>query len=166
MNRANYFLTKDGVISKLDTYWDKLKDLTVQLENLSRPTVQKMFNIYLGSILFTVVILWLELEKNLSITLLALVALGGASLVARQILSFLEFVDLRKKGRVIHDELSHEIEYGYSDEIEEDISVEERILLSNFLLACDFPINQYLYLGLLILLPMLNLGLLLFCYLW
>lgn len=164
MNNANYFLTKDGVISKLDTYWDRLRDLSIKLEGISKHMVRKLFNSYTGSALLMIVIFWLDMEKSFSLTLLALVVLGSISLIATQVLSYLEFMGLQRKGMIIHDELNQEIEFGFDEDLEEDISVEERILLSNFLLACELPINRILYIALLLVLPLANIACLAFYY--
>lgn len=154
MNSTNYFLTKDGVISKLDTHWDNLRGITHKLEGISKFSVKKLFNGFTGSILFTIVVVWLGLDKNLTLTFLALISLGSLSLMATQFLTYLEFIEYKKKGIIIFDELSHELEFGYDEE--EDISVDERILLGNFKHASQFPVNRYLYLLFLALLPIIN----------
>ncbi len=165
MNSANYFLTENGVISKLDSYWDKLESLTTQLENATKHMAKKLFNSFIGTMLFIVIIFWLNLEYTLGLTLLALVILGAISLAATQLNSFMEFMDLKKKGMILYEELNRELEQGFDELLDEEISVEERIILSNFLLACELPMNTYLYLALLGLLPLISLGLFIFYYL-
>ena len=156
MNSANYFLTEDGVISKLDTYWDRLKLLTTKLENTTKNLAKRLFYSLVVSLFLIVIVFWLDFEKPVSLTILALLSLSAITLSVTQLTAFLEFIDLKKKGMIIHNELSRELEFGFEGSLDEEVSVEERIILSNFLLACELPMNSYLYLGLLTLLPIMN----------
>lgn len=155
MNSTNYILTENGVISKLDTYWDKLKIITEDLENLTRNLAKWLFYSFIASMFLIVFIFWLDLDKSVSLVVLSMITLAAISFSISQLISYLEFSELKKKGRILHDELSNELEYGPENSLEE-ISVEERIILSNFQLACELPINPFIYLGLLVLLPLVN----------
>lgn len=156
MNSANYFLTEDGVISRLDTYWDKLSNLTIRLDNTTKNLAKRLFYSLVASLFLIVIVFWLDLERSISLTVLSLFSLLAVTLAVAQLTTFLEFVDLKKRGMILHDELSRELEYGLDSHLEEEVSVEERIILSNFLLSCELPINPYLYLCLLALLPLMH----------
>ena len=80
MNGANYFITQDGIISKLDSYWDQLREVTNHLENISKNIVKKLFNSFLGSLLFIILIFWLDLGKDFSLIVLSLITLGTIAL--------------------------------------------------------------------------------------
>ena len=156
MNSANYFLTEDGVISKLDTFWDRLKILTAKLENTTKNLAKRLFYSLVASLFLIVIVFWLDLGKSISLTALAVLSLSAITLSVAQLTAFLEFIDLKKRGMIIHNELSRELEFGLEGTLDDEVSVEERIILSNFLLACELPMNSYLYLGLLTLLPVMN----------
>ncbi len=158
MNSANYFLTKDGVISKLDSYWDQLREHSARLDSLSKPMLRKLFNSFIGSVLIIITLVWLNFEKEVTMILLSLTALGSVSISTSQLLVYLEFLATRKRGLILHDELNTELECSYDDEFDEDISVEERILLSNFQLSCEPPMHPGLYLILLTIYPILNIA--------
>jgi hypothetical protein len=158
VNSGNYVLTKDGVISKLDSYWDRLQEITHRLDGLSKLMQKKLINSFVGTFLFVIVVFWIEPVFQISLILLALISLGAFSLAAIQLMSFFEFMDLKKKGMVLYQELYHEVEWNAEQEYLEEISLEERILLNNFLLSAEMPISPYLYGSLLALLPLSVLG--------
>ena len=166
MNGANYFITQDGIISKLDSYWDQLREVTNHLENISKNIVKKLFNSFLGSLLFIILIFWLDLGKDFSLIVLSLITLGTIALAVVQITAYLEFVKIKKKGMILYNELSREVEWNYDNNYVEDLPVDERILLSNFLLACELQLNAYVYLSLLALLPFINIAFFVFYYLY
>ncbi|NJL14183.1 MAG: hypothetical protein HC913_15015 [Microscillaceae bacterium] len=123
---------------------------------------KKLVNSFISTFLFLIVIFWLRPDFNLTIVLLLLVALGAVSLAAMQWATFLEFLNLKKKGLILYRELSRELEWSRTQDYIEDVSVEERILLNNFLLATEMPLHPYLHGFLLLLLPLGSIGL--FCY--
>ena len=67
---------------------------------------------------------------------------------------------------ILYNELSREVEWNYDNNYVEDLPVDERILLSNFLLACELQLNAYVYLSLLALLPFINIAFFVFYYLY
>ena len=164
INLANYYLTEDGVISKLDTYWDKLREITFSLEKLTRNMVRFLFNNLTISLLCVILIFWLDWSKTLSIGLLSLVTLGASAWSAFQWSGFLEFNILKKRGMVLYNALSSELEWNEMDYDLEDLPLEERILLSNFHLASQMPLNTFLYLFFVLLAPIINITFLGFFY--
>lgn len=155
-NSANYVLTKDGVISKLDYYWDKLQMITLRLEALSSVMQKKLLYSYLASGLLVGLIYFSNLQAWVSLISFALVCLSTFSLSMVQVIRFLEFLDLKKKGFVLHQELEQEAMWNAKSNYFEDTSIEERIWLNNFLLASKTPIPIYLYAVLVSLLPLLT----------
>ncbi len=156
-NSGNYVLTKDGVISKLDCYWDKLQVITVRLEALSGVMQKKLLYSYLASGLLVGLVYFTNLEAVVSLLALGLVCLSSFSMAMAQIIRFLEFLDLKKKGLVLYQELEQEVVWNLENEYLEDISIEDRISLNSFLLAAQMPIPPYLYAALVSLLPLITL---------
>lgn len=162
VNSGNYVLTKDGVINKLSSYWDKLQDITHKLDGLSRLMQKKLFNSFAAVFLFTIVAFWASPSFQTTLILLSLIGLSAFSLTALQLMSFFEFLDLKKKGMILYQELYHEVEWNAEFEYLEEVSLEERILLNNFMASSKMPIPTYLYVTILVLLPLSSLGILTF----
>jgi hypothetical protein len=160
---TNYCLTPDGVINKLDTYWDKLRDITEDLEDLTKNTVRKLLNFYCGCLLGILPVFALKPSKTLGVIVMLFLVVCTVSFVAIQFANYLEFRILRKRGVLLYRELGRELESEY---YEEEAPFEERILLNGFRLATHLPINQYFYLVLLFLLPLITGGLFGFYYLY
>jgi hypothetical protein len=166
MNTANYYLSQDGVINRLDTYWDKLRALTEEMENLTRNISRILFGSISVSMLFALVIFWLKIDKNLGLILLSLGALGAFTASLMQLATYFDFREKRKRGQVLYQELQREFELMLAYDTNEGFPVEEKILLNNFLLAAELPITQSLYIALLAFLPLLNLGFWAGYYIW
>jgi hypothetical protein len=166
MNIANYYLSQDGVINRLDTYWDKLRVLTEEMEILTRNISRILFGSISLSMLFALVIFWLKIDKNLGLILLSLGALGAFTASLMQLATYFDFREKRKRGLVLYQELQREFDLMLTYDTGEGFPVEEKILLNNFLLAAELPITQSLYVGLLICLPILNIGFWGAYYLW
>lgn len=156
MKIANYYLTEHGVIDKLATYWDQLRDYTEALERISQPMMYRLFANFSTTSLLTIVVFWLNLERRIALILLALLVLGGFSMMLVQALRYLDFIDTRRKGQILYHELAYELDNDVDYESREDLAVEERILLSNFELACELPIPAGLYLFLMAVTPIFN----------
>jgi heme/copper-type cytochrome/quinol oxidase subunit 4 len=154
MNLTNYIVTSEGIISKLDTYWDKLRRITVELETLSKNTARKLFSFYGGVFFALLPVLLLKPSRTVGVLILTFMVVSAVCFVAIQLANFLEFNTLRKQGNLLARELSREIEVEYMHE--DEAPFEERIILSSFQLATHLPINQYLYLLLLCLLPLIT----------
>lgn len=158
VNSGNYVLTKDGVINKLDSYWDRLQNITHKLDGLSRLMQKKLFNSFAAVFLFLIVVFWAAPSFQMTLILLALISLCAFSLTAIQLMSFFEFLGLKEKGMILYQELYHEVEWNAEFEYLEEVSLEERILLNNFIASTKMPIPAYLYVTILILLPLISLG--------
>ncbi|MCU0448108.1 MAG: hypothetical protein MUE85_24670 [Microscillaceae bacterium] len=166
MNTANYYLSQDGVINRLETYWDKLRSLTQEMDSLTRHISRVLFGSISVSMLFALIIFWLKIDKNLGLILLSLGALGAFTASLMQLATYLEFREKRKRGQVIYQELQREFDLMLIYDEGEGFPVEEKIVLNNFLLASELPITQSLYITLLVFLPILNLGFWAAYYVW
>lgn len=164
MNEANYILTQDGVINKLSTYWDKLQTLTTQLENASQNMMKHLFISFLGSLVLMIVVFILKLNKDISLIVLIFGIIGVMFFTGVQIIGYLNYLDIRKKGMILYNELSHEAEKDMELHYRDEAPAEERILLGSFLLAAELPIHSFLYLTLLFLVPATHLCFLSFYY--
>lgn len=166
MNITNYYLTEEGIINRLETYWDKLRDLTNQMEDLSKNVLRYLFGSFSMGLFVVSLIFWLDLPRQSSLVFLSLISLIILSLALLQFANYLELRAVKKRGYILYKELSREFDQHYSLDEYEEMPVEEKIILNNFLLACELPINHYLYLTLLILMPLVHFGLFLFYYFW
>jgi hypothetical protein len=166
MNITNYYLTEDGIINRLDTYWDKLKDLTNKMEDLSKNVLRYLFGSFSVGLLMVSLIFWLDLPRQSSLIFLSLISLIVLSVALLQFANYLELRAVKKRGYILYKELSKEFDQYYSYDDFDEMPVEEKIILNNFLLACELPINHYLYLSLLTLMPIVHFSLFLFYYFW
>jgi hypothetical protein len=153
-NPSNYYLTQDGVISKIDTYWDKLREASEELEAMSRYTFRRLVNVFAGSAMGILPVLWLAPTKALGMFILVGVLIISMLLVGIQFVILYEFHALRKRNNVLYEALRIEVSREYFEE--EDIPLEERILLHQYALCSRFPIHSALYSFLLFLLVCIN----------
>ena len=142
-NPANYYLTQDGVISKIDTYWDRLRDTSEELDVMTRYTFRRLINVFCGSVMGILPVLWLSPSKPLGMFILVGVLSISMLLAAIQLVALWEFQAVKKRGKIIFDALKAEIEREYFEE--EDMPLEERIFLNHYLLSSRFPIHPFLY---------------------
>jgi hypothetical protein len=153
-NPSNYYLTQDGVISKIDTYWDKLSEASEDLESASRYVFRRLINSFAGSTMGVLPVFWLSPSKTIG--MFALVAVLVMSLFATgvQWVVWYEFQSLKTRSLILYEALKLEMSREYFEE--EDIPLEERILLNQFALSARFPVHGLLYMFLLVLLPSIN----------
>lgn len=153
-NPSNYYLTPDGVISKIDTYWDKLRDNIEELESISQYTFRRLAYTFAGSVMGIVPVLWLVPDKMVGMLILVGVLVASAILAGIQLMFLWEFQTTKKRGKMWYEALKLETEREYFEE--EDVPLDERVLLKHFELACHFPIHPILYLLVLSILVSVN----------
>ena len=146
-NPSNYYLTQDGVISKIDSYWDKLRSNTEELEANSRYTFRRLAHIFAGSILGILPVLWLSPDKLLGMLILVGVLIVSLILTGIQLVLLWEFQAIKKRGKMLYDALKLETQREHFEE--EDVPIDERVLLTHFVLASRFPIHPFFYLAIL-----------------
>lgn len=166
LNTTNYYLTEHGVINRQDTFWDNLQLITSKLEHITQNMVKTLFYIFAVSMFSTVLTLWFNLERSLSILLLGLIVIFVVLAVIKSYLTFLSFFEIRKKGMILYDELGKELDKEAQIRIDDEAPLEERIILGNFMIAGELPVNKGIYLMLLALLPFINLTFLILYYWW
>jgi len=157
-NPANYYLTQDGVINKTETYWDKLRDVSDELDIMSQYTFRRLVNTICGSLVGILPVCCLSPTKTISLFILVGVLAASLLLCTIQFIVLWEFHALKKRGAILYEALRIETEREYFEE--EDVPTEERILLNHYTLSARFPINPFLYSILLLLLLGFNGGLL------
>lgn len=153
-NPSNYYLTQDGVISKIDSYWDKLRDNTFELESISRYTFRRLAQIFAGSVLGILPVIWLSPHKVVGMLILVGVLIISLLLTGIQLVLLWEFQAIKKRGKILYDALKLETQREYYEE--EDVPIDERVLLTHFELASRFPIHPFLYISILSILVSVN----------
>jgi hypothetical protein len=143
-NPSNYYLTSDGVISKIDSYWDKLSDNIEELENISEHTFRRLARIFAGCVMGTLPVFWLTPHKMVGLLILVSVMVVSIILSGVQVVLLWEFQSLKKRGVMLHEALKIETQNEYFEE--QDVPLDERVLLKHFEIAARFPIHPFLYL--------------------
>lgn len=142
-DRTNYILTEDGVIDKIDSYWEELNDLSDKQEKLGRDLLKKLFGHFSLGLVMVISVLWTNIPHNYGIITLVLVSLATIASAISQVNTYVAFVRNKKHGMILYQELSQQIVHNYEN------SLERRVTLSKFLLSCTLPLHPYLYVFLL-----------------
>lgn len=142
-DRTNYILTEDGVINKIDSYWEELNELSDQQEKLGRDLLKKLFGHFSLSLVIVISVLWTNIPHTYGIVILALISVATLISAISQINIYVAFVRNKKHGMILYKELSQQIVHNYEN------SLERRVTLSKFLLSCTLPLHPYLYVFLL-----------------
>ena len=142
-DNANYILTENGVINKIDSYWEELNDLSDKQEKLGRDLLKKLFGHFSLSLIIVISVLWTGIPHLYGVIILAVISLATIVSSISQINIFVAFVRNKKHGMILYKELSQQIVHNYEN------SLERRVTLSKFLLACTLPLHPYLYVFLL-----------------
>lgn len=164
INLDNYYLTETGVINKLDTHWDKLHSITSDLEKLSNKMIRTLFNNLTISLLMIIFIFWIDMEKTVSLLSLGFVVICSVLWSAYQLTTYWEFGLFKERGKLLYKELVHELELSETLHFDYDLPLEERILLNNFILASEAPLNPVLYFIFTALAPITAIGFMSFYY--
>ncbi|WP_299459251.1 hypothetical protein [uncultured Microscilla sp.] len=142
-DRTNYILTEDGVINKIDSYWEELNELSDKQERLGRDLLKKLFGHFSLSLVAVISVLWVNVPHSYGVIALAVVSLATLASTIVQINTYVAFVRNKKHGMILYQELSQQIVHNYEN------SLERRVTLSKFLLSCTLPLHPYLYMFLL-----------------
>lgn len=142
-DRTNYILTEDGVINKIDSYWEELNELSDQQEKLGRDLLKKLFGHFSLSLVIVISVLWTNIPHTYGVVILALISVATLISAISQINVYVAFVRNKKHGMILYKELSQQIVHNYEN------SLERRVTLSKFLLSCTLPLHPYLYVFLL-----------------
>jgi hypothetical protein len=145
INIENYCLTQDGVISKLTTYWDELKEATLQIDKLSSYLLQRAFNLLSINMLSMLIIFWLRLPFSQTVLILSFISFGGLWGVLVLISQYLRFKRLRKKTDILYNELYDVFKYTYQDAPIHEVSTEERLILQNYQVVMHFLIPPAIF---------------------
>ncbi len=146
-NPANYYLTQDGVISKIDSYWDKLREVAEELDSMTQYTFRRLTNAICISLLGILPVLWLSPTKVLGMFILVGGLCVSLLLSAVQLVGLWEFQDQKKRGKILFEALKIEMQREYFEV--EDMHLEERILLNHYTLSARFPIPPFFYVSIL-----------------
>lgn len=143
-DRTNYILTEDGVINKIDSYWEELNELSDKQERLGRDLLKKLFGHFSLGLVAVISVLWTNIPHLYGVVILAVVSLATLASAIAQINDYVAFVRNKKHGMILYQELSQQIVHNYEN------SLERRVTLSKFLLSCTLPLHPFLYMFLLV----------------
>jgi len=142
-DNANYILTEDGVINKIDSYWEELNDLSDKQEKLGRDLLKKLFGHFALSLVIVISVLWTNIPHLYGVIVLGIISVATIASSITQVNIYVAFVRNKKHGMILYQELSQQIVHNYEN------SLERRVTLSKFLLSCTLPLHPYLYVFLL-----------------
>lgn len=153
---TNYYVSPTGVISKLKDQWDKLNDISLQLDHISKKLVKKLFHYYAASLIIIIFTFGWNEDKNLCLSILFINFCFSLALSMFLYADYLIFISTKKKGRYIYKELRFELEENNQNYQDGEYSLNERMSLNNFLLSCELPLHFLFFTSLVILLPLLS----------
>ncbi|TAE48185.1 MAG: hypothetical protein EAZ44_07860 [Cytophagia bacterium] len=164
INIANYCITEDGIISRLTTYWDDLKEATNQMEKLSSVLPQRSFNILSLNMISVLLIYWFKLSDSMTLFSLSVVTLLAFWGVLSLLSQYLKFIRLCKKTKILYQELWENYQYSYQDVPVYEIPAEEKIILQQYQLTKEFLMPTFIFFLILLMIIGLNAFFFLFYY--
>lgn len=156
INISNYCITEDGIVSRLTTYWDALKDSTSLMEKISSALPQKAFNILSINMIAVLLIYWFQFSHHISLFSLSIVAMFAFWGVLFLVSEYLKFHRLCKKTDILYQELWEDYQYTYDDVPSYEIPAEEKIILQQYLIAKEFLMPKFVFFLILLMILALN----------
>lgn len=156
INIANYCITEDGVISRLTTYWDELKEATNEMERLSSVLPQRSFNILSINMIGVLLVYWFKFSDSIALLSLSVISLLAFWGVLWLISQYLKFKRLCKKTNILYQELWEDYQYSYQDVPTYEIPADEKIILQQYQLTKEFLMPNFVFFLILLMIISLN----------
>ncbi len=153
MNIGNYHLTETGIVYRASVYWDELQNITAYLNQMSERLPLQTFQRLSTSFILAFFLCFLSLSNVYFIFLVGLMTLVGVTASLQLFAHFLLFKKVQKKGNFLYNMLKDEYQQLCIDFPEETSNMDYKVTLEYYAIAQKFPLPEYLYLCILLLIP-------------